>query len=181
MAVLPTQYFFSSRNLKHVFWIAFFPSKTLLQNLAAIWVVALEYYNCVFPKVKMCGSLHIDISCDITTNTKRINKFHENKIFTNNIYLHLMETFFKLSAPFCLCIIHWSWYWVSKLEFIRFQESFKEELPLFLLLYSDYNHLLKWWLNISYYLFPQNWKKQYLNPISGIKPFQTSWVHKIYH
>ena len=87
MIVLPAQDFLSSSNFKHGFWITFFPSKTLLQTLVAIWVVALMYYNCVFAKVKICGSLHIDISCDITTNTKRINQIHQNKICTNNLYL----------------------------------------------------------------------------------------------
>ena len=98
MTVLPTQNCLSSRNFKHEFWITFFPSKTLLQTLAAIWVVALIYYNCVFPKVNICGSLNIEISCDITTNTKRINKIHKNKTFTNNIYLHLLKTFCEISS-----------------------------------------------------------------------------------
>ena len=100
MTVLPTQYLVSSINFKHGLWITFFPSKTLLQALTAIWVVALMYYNCVFPKVNICGSLKFDITCDITTNTKRINKIHKNKIFTNNLYLHLLETFCELSSLF---------------------------------------------------------------------------------
>ena len=60
--------------------------------------------------------------------------------------------------PFCFCIIFWSWYWVAKLEFPIFQESFKEEAPLFLLVYSDYDQHLKWWLNIPYCLFPPKLK-----------------------
>ena len=101
MTIFSTQDFFPSSNFKHGFWITLFPSKILLQNLAVIWAVAHMYYNCVFPKVKICGYLNIDISCDITTNTKRINKIHQNKIFTNNIYLHLLKTFMNIH-PFLL-------------------------------------------------------------------------------
>ena len=102
MKSLPTQYFLSSISFKHGFLITFFPSKTLLQTLAAIWVVALMHYNCVFPKVTICGYLNIDISCDITTKTKRINQIHQNKIYTNDIYLHLLETFSELSTFFLM-------------------------------------------------------------------------------
>ena len=37
------------------------------------------------------------ISCNITTNTKMISQIHKNKICENNIYLHILETFSKLS------------------------------------------------------------------------------------
>ena len=100
MAVFPTQDCLYSMNFKHRFWITIFPSKALLQTLAAIWVVALMYYNCVFPKVKICGYFNIDISRETTTNTKRINKIDQNKICTNNIYLIILETFSELSSLF---------------------------------------------------------------------------------
>ena len=132
MIVLPTQYFVSLRNFKQGFWITFLPSKTLLQTLAAIWVVALMHYNCVFPKLKICGSLNIDISYDITTNRKRINKIHPNKIHTNNIYLlHIWKPFLNFQPFFAHCIIIWSWNWVSKLWFFKIPRKFQRGTTMF--------------------------------------------------
>ena len=57
------------------------------------------------PKCKEMWIIHIDISYNITTKTKRIIQIHKNQICANNIYLHILETFCELSPSFFLCTV----------------------------------------------------------------------------
>ena len=123
MIVLPTQDCLSSINSKFVFCqkksysqvassfgtLSFAPS-------ALLFSYSLIFFSCnlssgthvlqfCVPKIKETWIVHIDISCNITTNTKRINQIHKNKICTNNIYLRILETFSELSPLFCFYII----------------------------------------------------------------------------
>ena len=71
---------------------------------AMLWLCSLIFFSCNFsnsahllqfcvPKSKEMWIVHIDISCNITTNTKGINQIHKNQICANNLYLHSLETF----------------------------------------------------------------------------------------
>ena len=55
----------------------------------------------------------------------------------------------------------------QNLSFLRFQENFKDKPPFLLLHYSDYNHLLKWWINLQCYLLPPNLKPMRQKVIPG--------------
>ena len=75
-----------------------YSSLLLLQSSSQ--VVTKSPILLVVPKSKEMWIVHIDISCNITTNTKRINQIPKNQIFANNIYLHILETFSELSPLF---------------------------------------------------------------------------------
>ena len=78
---------------------------------ALLWFCSLIFFSCnlssdthvlqfYVPKSKEVWIVNIDISCNITTNTKRINKIYPKKKFTNNLYLHLLEKNYELSTLF---------------------------------------------------------------------------------
>ena len=97
-------------------WKAQRGSTTTFQNKVRLTSLSVSYFylyfiwkwvylwchTVYFGLPQAIGSfLHnIDISCDITTNTKRINKIHQNKICTNNLYLHLLENFLNFLPLF---------------------------------------------------------------------------------
>ena len=97
-----------------------------LPQSALLWLCSLIFFRCnlssgthvlqfYVPKSKETCIVHIDISCNIITYTKRISQIHKNQICANNLYLHILETFYELSPFFCyFCIILWTWYWVTK-------------------------------------------------------------------
>ena len=78
---------------------------------ALLWFCSLIFFSrylssgthvlqfCV-PKCKEMWIVHIDISCNITTNTKRIIQIYKNQMCANNLYLHILETFSELSPFF---------------------------------------------------------------------------------
>ena len=120
ISVLYAAIFFSYSQVASSFGTPSFAPSALL------WFCSLIFFSCNFssgthvlqfcvPKIKEMWIVHIDISCNITTNTKRINQIHKNQICANNIYLHILETFFWNFTPFFFCIILWSWWWVTKL------------------------------------------------------------------
>ena len=116
------------------------------------------YCNFVFPKSKEICIVHIDTSCNITNNTKRINQIHKNQICTNNLYLHILETFMNfhpllLRYNYLKLVLSY-----QNLSLLIFQENFREEPPCLLLHYYEYNHLLKWWLNLQCCLLPPKLK-----------------------
>ena len=95
------------------------------------------------PKCKETWIMHIDISYNITTNTKRINQIKKIQICANNIYLLILETFinfhpFLLLYNFLKLVLRY-----QNLSFLIFQENFRKESPCLLLQYSYYSHLLK--------------------------------------
>ena len=53
------------------------------------------------------------------------------------------------------------------LSLLIFQENFREEPPFLLLHYSDYNHILKWWINLRCCLLPPQLKPMRLKMILG--------------
>ena len=118
MAILPTQDFLSSSNAKFVCCIFFSYSQetssfgtTSLTPSALLWFCSLIFFSCNLSsgthllqfyvhKSKEMWIVHIEISCNITTNTKRINQIHKNKNCTNNLYLHIFEKLSELSSHF---------------------------------------------------------------------------------
>ena len=78
---------------------------------AMLWFCSLIFFSYNFssgnhvlkfcvPKSKEMWIAHIDLSCNITISTRRINQIHKNQICTNNLYLHILETFYELSPLF---------------------------------------------------------------------------------
>ena len=117
MEILHTQYLLSSRNLKFVCCKKISYSQVASSFVtpsfapsALLWFCSLIFFSfnlssgthvlqfCV-PKSKEMWIVHTYISCNITTNTKRINQIHKNRICENNLYLHILETFSELSTP----------------------------------------------------------------------------------
>ena len=118
MTVLPTQDCLSSSNSKFVCCkicsysqVASLFGTPSFAPSALLWFCSLIFFSynlssgthvlqfCV-PKCKEMWIMHIDISFNITTNTKRINQIHKNQICTNNLYLHILETFSEISPLF---------------------------------------------------------------------------------
>ena len=76
-----------------------------------LWFFSLIFFSCNLSssthvlQIFIPGSIemwivHIYISYNITSNTKRTNQIHKNQICTNNLYLHILETFSELSPLF---------------------------------------------------------------------------------
>ena len=180
MTVLPTQYCLSSRNFKHGSLITSFPSKNLLQTLGAIWVVALMYYNCVFPKVKICGYLNKLIHpMESPLTPKGLIKSIKTK-FSQIIFTSIFWKPFLNFQPFLLLynslkLVLYCQTWISKIP-IKFKRG-TTMLDFSLLRLQSPSQVVT-----QYPLFlvsPKIETKQYLNPISCIAPFQTLWVQKI--
>ena len=121
----------------------------------------------MFPKVKRCGFFILIYHVTLPLTPKWLIKSIKNK-FVQIIFTSIFWKPFQNFHPFLLMynslklVLSY-----QNLSFLRFQENIREEPPCLLLHYSDYNHLLKWWLSLQCCLLPRQLKPMRPKMIPG--------------